>query len=629
MPHAAVPWRAMARARTRAKRSFALLIALCILLLLLQLNQWLPGVWKGGGEGGFRSGGDMGLMNPERGRDQGTPSETPGDTGRVEAPTEPPKDWPPRAGLRIQVRAPDGSPDGSWRLGVGGRGSERHEGEAGGTAVRDKRMFNEGFRVRAGQDVLRHRHGLDVPATHYVVHRPSGAVPRVQRPAPVKVEVVDPASGEPIAGAQVSWLSGGLSLSATTDARGKAQVKGEGDAPFQVRVQKEGRVDRTGLWVRPRKAGGERIELPVSVRKRLTFRWPDRRKATITRAAVYGADGSLLVPPGERTPGSTFSFDIAEHEIDGATLAIRASATDVEGYRVSMPLRGVGAEMVLPVPRTLRVVARDVRGEPMAGAEVVVSYECLEGNTAAPLKPFRGRTNRAGEVRVSLPPGHGCYVTVQRGSYGPATRRIAAVDGGSDLEVVLTQGLSVPVLITSADKTRNTMGVRVVRGWASAKGVRIAQSREQPQAFAQQALRVGPFPPGPVELYAGAHGHAWQARIVDAAPAMGAVQIQLARGYPLMFVVEDAFGVPIAGASIEVSATGDGDPIVLPPDTLGWQTDAQGRAGIPGPNGVSGTEVPDGTYEARVSAPGYGTQVIRGLRPSYGLHFVTLLEAAK
>ena len=617
----------MARARTRVKRSFYLLIMLVILLLLLQLNQWLPGVWKGGGEGGFRAGGDMGLLDPRTGAPEGADTDVPEDPSGIEAPTELPKNWPPREGLLIQVRAPDGSADGSWRLGVGGRGSERHEGEAGGAKVRDKRLFAEGFRVRSGDDLIRHRNGLDVPASHYVVHMPAGTAPRVRRQAPVEVEVVDPSTGEPIEGAQVGWSRGGLDVSARTDAAGKAMVEPESGEPFQVRITKEDRIEQSGVWLRPRQGATERVELAAAVRKRLTFRWPDRREAMVTRVAVYSGEGRLLVPPGERVPGSTFVFDIAEHEIDGASVAIRASGTDVEGYRVSMPLRGVGSEMLLPVPRTLRIVARDVRGEPMADADVVVSFECLEGSAAAPLKPFRGRTNRSGEARVSLPPGHGCYVTVQRGTFGPATRRIAAVDGGNDLELVLTEGIMVPVKVAPASE--GEARTRVVRGWASAKGVRVAQTVRQGPDETGKDLTIGPFPPGAVELYAGARGHAWKARIVEAAPAMGTVTIPLQRGRPLMFVVEDAYGVPIAGATIELSATGDGEPLVLPPDAMGWRTDAKGRAGVPGPRGVSGTELPSGAYEARVSAPGYQPQVLRGLRPSYGLHFVTLLPETK
>lgn len=614
----------MARVRTRVQRSFYLLIALCILMLLLQLNTLLPGVWKGGGEGGFRAGGDFGLLDPTRGTPDGAPTPDAADAGAIEPPTEPPDDWPPRDGLVVQVIGPDGDLREGWRLGVGGSGGQR-AADDGSLTVRDKRIHGEGFRVRDGRTTLRHRHGLDVPATRYVVHVPRGEVPSPRRADPVEVQVVDPASGEPVPGARIGWTAGGQARDATTDAEGKARVQGEGVDPFPVRVTKEGRIEQADVIVRPQRRGATRIPLAVATPRAITFRWTDRRPAAVTRVLVYSDDRRLLADArGARgTASSEIRFTLPEHELDGAHMAVLASGTDVDGYRVSMPLRGVGAEVLLPNPRTLRIVARDVQGRPVADASVVVATEWGEDDETAPLAPFRTRTNRQGEARVSVAPGQGVHVTVQKDRLGPATRRLSAVDGSDTLELVLDDGVMIPVRVRPAGGEGL---LRSLEARASVNGVRVRQGRlvlrDHP---VDEVAYIGPFPPGPVELYVGAHGHAWSARILDAKPAMATVDVPLEKAYPLMVVVEDAFGVAIEGATIELTVVDGGEPLVVSPTAYGLVTDARGRAGLPNESGISGSELPDRVYEARISAPGYGPQVIRRLRPGGALHFVTLL----
>ena len=633
----------MARARTRVKRSFYLLVALCILFLLLQLGEWLPGTWKGGGQGGFRAGGEMGLLDPRRGETAVDPTNAPQDPGTVEAPSAPPRDWPPKDGLLVQVVGPDGAPRTDWRLGIGGGEAENHAPDDGSVKLRDERVFTEGFRVRAGGALLRHRLGLDVPATRYVVHVPAGEVPRRRRPGPVEVEIVDPATGEPVPGARVSWheLPDGAGVAerriTTADAQGKARIPDVADGqPFPVTVdgpehsQGDGRLRAESVWLRPRERGTTRIELPERVVKRFRVRWADRREAVVTRAGVYAADGRLLwlVSFGNRAPSPDVELELPAHELEGAHLLLRVSHQGAERYETSVPLHEVGAggtsEVVLPEPRHLRVLARDVQGEPVADATVEVTLERGEAEEGAPLPATRARTNRGGEAVVALPPGYGCRVVVQRGSLGPATRRFSPADGSDTLEVVLTEGIMIPVRARPAGGAGL---LRLLEGRADVRGVRVDQrllvKREQSE---DEPALLGPFPPGPVELFVAARAHAWAARVVDARPAMAAVDVPLARAHPLMFVVEDPFGVPIQGATIELTRTDGDEPLVLPPSAFGLRTDKRGRAGLPTQSGISGNEIPAGTYEARVAAPGYAPQTIRGLRPGGALHFVTLLR---
>lgn len=612
------------RATTRVKRSFILLLALFILFLLLQLNQWLPGVWKGGGEGGFRAGGEMGVLDPSRGTAEEARTEDPGDPAAVEAPTEPPKDWPPRRGLLVQVLGADGEPREDWRLGVGSRGGESHAPDDAQLTLRDRRVFSEGFRVRVGGSLLRHRHGLDVPATAYVVHLPPGEAPRARRPADVDVEVVDPATGEPIPDATLTWMGTTGARTTKTDAAGKARVSGEDGEPFPVRLAKQGHVARDGVWVRPRAAGSARVELARETAMRVSFRWADRRPAVVTRLRVHAADGRLLadVRGTGGSPATELAFVVPADEVEDAQMTIRLAGTHIDGYTARMPLKDVGDEVLVPDPRTVRVVARDVHGEPVADAEVVVVSDCGEAGEVAPLPRLRTRTNRQGEARISLAPDQGCHIIVQRGPLGPAARRLAAVDGSDVLELVLTDGVMIPV----ATQTVGDAAVpRLLRARADVNGVRVEQSRlVGPEEGADST--VGPFPAGAVELYAGARGHAWAARVVEAQAAMGTVGVALERSHPLRLVVEDAFGVPIEGAVVELSAT-RGEPLVLPPDARDLRTDARGIAGPPVGGGIADVELPDRIYEARISAPGYAPQTVRGLRPGGALHFVTLLPA--
>ncbi|MDA1194013.1 MAG: hypothetical protein O2894_02410 [Planctomycetota bacterium] len=593
----------MPRARTRIRRTLLLCLALLLLAFLLELNRWLPGAWPGGGSGGFRTGGMMGLVDGPA--TAPLPAPTRLDPARVDPPSEPPTDWPPRLGVLVEIRGPEGNASTGWRLGVGSGGVEEAL-IAAEPRVRDRDALALGLRVRHAGQLVRHRLGFGQPASRWVIHLPEGSVPADRQPGAVRVRVRDPATGEPLAGVRVAWTAHGMSADADTDAEGVAEVLGEDDEPFTVRITQVGRVEAPAVWVRPRDPRPVDVALPVRHETTVQVRWHDGRPAILARARLVDPQGREVGTA--RVEGDHVTLALAADDVRGAQLLLEPTRADVEGLRLAVPVRDLDAILTLPQLRTVRIVARDVRGEPIQNAEVLVRLDTGEGGLGRALRPWRTRTNLHGEAHASLAPDQACEIVVQRADVGPAARRLSAVDGSDHLEFVLTPGVFVPLALSG-----NQTGAEAFAR-STVEGIEVS-AHATPRGG---GLDVGPLPAGPIEVFAHARGMAWTGAVVDARPAMGTVKLELERGWPLRLVVSDAYGVPLEHADVEVTVT-EGEPATVQPARSEIRTDAQGQVAV--------QDLPDRIYEVRIQREGYTPARLRGLRPGAAVHFVTLLRA--
>jgi hypothetical protein len=617
-PRLRVRWRRMANLRTRARRTGLLLLALVALFLLLELDQWLPGAWSGGG--GFLRPGGSGRREPAAEVPDATPAPAPSDPTAVTPPRTRPPATPAREGPVVEVRGPDGQDVTDWRAGTGDLGPEDVVPLQGGSApLRDARVREEGLRVRHAGRVVRHRHGLARGPARWVVHLPAGTPPRRRQPAGVHVLVRDPRDGSPVPGARVRWRSQGADHGIATDARGEAVVPpGPDGDPLEVHVQAPGRVPAE-TWASPRDGRPLRLDLPRLRRVTATFQWGDHRPCTFLRAEVRAADGRLLARAGgEGTAvGPEVSLEVPEDEMDGARLRLAPRGENVSGLRFDLPLAGLGAKVTLPAWRTVTLRVKDVQGRPVDRAQVLVTSDPGEGEGGPPQRPWRGMTNRAGELRFALPAGTDCDVLVIKGRLGPAARRLGSWDGSDVLDLVLAEGVLVPVRVLAPDGT--PVAGAAVAGRGVVEGVRVEHGGLL-RTDADGRVSVGPFAPGPVELWAHLPAGAWVGALAQARPAMGTVRLRPEPGRALRLVVEDPFGAPLQGVRVDVTVTAGGPPLAAAPaEGTTARTDAQGGAVL--------AWLPDRVYELILQKAGYRTQRVPGLRPDGALHLLTLLRA--
>ena len=609
----------MARVRSRIQRTLLLVVALLLLLLLLELDRWLPGTWTGGSGGGFRAAGQAGLADLRRPAPDATPpAEERADPATVIPPDAPPPDWPPRDGVLIEVRGPDGDAATGWRLGTGDGGPEDGTPDAAGrTLQHDRGLVEAGFRVRREGRVLRHRFGTRAPASRWIVHLPDGAPPEQRQPATTRLAVRDAQSGRPIPQVLALWQTGPAPQHARTDEDGIVEIPPTpGGTPVQVTLRAPDHIGET-VWIAPRDPQAPVASLAPRHTLRTTLRWADGTPARFSRIEVRAGDGTLLAsrrPAEAGVLGPQIELDIPATARADARLYLRPLRAGDEGLRIDLPVADLAAEQVLPETRTVLVHVRGVDGQPLDRAQVLVEPQA--GEAGGPESaPWRVMTNTAGEARVTTQAGQGMALLVTRGRLGPAGRRLGGFDGSDGIDLVLAEGVQVPVQVVDAAGKPIAGATLAARG--AVEGVRVEQGTAV-LTDAEGRGSVGPLAEGEVELYATAPGRAWASAVAEARHAMGTVRMQLEPAGRLRVVVADSFGVPLEGARVDLTVASGGATLAAPPGTHGQQTDAEGQASLDG--------LPDRRYDLTVTAPGFGPRVLRGLVPGEAVHFVTLLK---
>ncbi|MDJ0521533.1 MAG: carboxypeptidase-like regulatory domain-containing protein [Planctomycetota bacterium] len=608
----------MARARTRAKRTVYLLLALAILLLLLELNRWLPGTWPGGGGGGFRSAGTAGVEDTERsGERDAPPTDEQEDPGAVTPPDTPPPAWPPKRGVVVEVRGPDGELAEGWRLGVGDGGAEGRQPDAEGTLrIRDKQVFAQGFRIRSAAGVLRHREGTDARVARWSIHLPAGKLPATARRPRVPVRVVDATTGKPIEGAQVDFEVGGMDATQTTDARGVAMVRVLDANPVEVRVRKEGLVTTEAL-LSPREAGTPEIAIDEAIELEVAYA---PSPSSVLKAHLLDAEGNTLaegkVSVRGAGTGQRATFQTGKRSLEGAWLETTVG-TPRGTFTFRRPATDATRALDVPDAKEIAVQVREVSGRVVPNARVRVEMDTYDG----PGAEDEPRTNAGamltsaadGTLSFVVPAGARTRLLVDVPNAAPMARTLTPVDGTDTLEFTADEGVRIPVLVRDADG-RPLVGARVLAR-TSIEGMRLVR---ETVTDAQGRARLGTFAPGSVEVFAQAKGHAAVAQVADAASAMGTVELQLARGYPLRVVIEDPFGRALQDVDVEITPSGGGAPLVVMPSGAAHVTDKDGVCALPA--------VPDGRYDVTLTKPGYETQKLRKVRPGAVTYYGTLVK---
>jgi len=605
----------MARLRTRAKRSFLLAVAIAFLALLLEMNRFIPGTWRGGDGGGMRFSSELGPRSdgdaPER--EEPNASEHP---EAVVPPEETPTDWPPKMGMWIELRGPRGDLQTDWWLGVGAGGDESgRPDDDGSLRMRDSRLHEEGFRIRTKAGLVRHRQGVNDPAGRWAVYLPEVPLPRQRHPGAVTMAVVDAATGKPIPDARVTWRTDDAEWQeAEADASGVASVgAARPGGPFQVFVTALGHAPKN-TWVGPRDPRAVPVALDRLVGVKLRVVGDGSETPAVRDGFVLAADGRELA----HFKGDTPTLTLRESETRDAWLELHV-VVDPERRVIFTFRRRLDPErptVRVPESRILEVSVRNPHGAPVSKARVsaIFGAEADAHTEGEPVRtPDEISTGADGRALVAVPARSAFTLLIEPPAGAPIARRYSAGDGNAPLEVITQAGLVVPVLVRGASGGP-LAGVRVVAR-ASLGDLRVLRrATTGPDGRAG----VGPLGEGPVEIFAGAPGHAWSAAVEIASGAMGTVELRLRRGHPLSLVVEDAFGLPLAGVGVEVSPADGGRPLTAQPDGRAWRTDVRGRLTVP--------DLPLRSYDVTLTLPEYGVEKLRKVKPGSVTYFGTLVR---
>ena len=291
--------------------------------------------------------------------------------------------------------------------------------------------------------------------------------------------------------------------------------------------------------------------------------------------------------------------------------------------RIEFPFRtrlspGVTA-ITVPAHRVLPVSVRDPQGRPVADAIVRATYRTTASASGEdePVGRARSvRTDARGRAHVAVPVMSSYDVVIEPPNGAPLVRRFPRGDGTAPFQVVTQPGVFVPIRVVGPGGAALAKAQVVARAsMAETRITRTATTDDRGRAA------LGPFPEGPLEIFAKADGHAWAGRVETAVGAMGTVTLTCPIGYDLRIVVADPFGLPLEGVRAEVTAGDGGRPLVTSPLPEAWHTDAQGILHIPG--------LPNRTYDVTLTREGYGVEKLRGLQPGATTSFATLVRTPR
>lgn len=593
--------------RVNVKRLLLVVLLALVLGLLLEMNRWLPGGWPGGGgSGGFRE--LKAAASPGAGSEGLT------------APLEPSPTWRPEQGVTLEVLGPEGAPAEGFRAAVGA--DTAFDGpERGGRSLRlpGRDVFEQGVRVMHQGAQVRHVPPAGLPPTPlWRVFLPRGRPELLRSAQPLTVRVLDAVTGAPVPTATVYGPVALQGLAA--DAQGQAVLTGLKDRAA-LRVTAPGYYDALPV-AHPGAAGPHEVRL--SPRQRVALRFvdgPDGAAATVSQVEVRDAQDRVLWRSAGPAPGAAPpQVERAEVEVPGDRVAGARLLVEAPGRpRTEVPLPPEGGAVALaPLGRRVEVLLRDAQGRPVPARRATLRYDAdgpVPGTESAGVE--RSLEPAADGTLVALVPARGeATLLVESAEHAPVVVRVGPGDSAGPREATVERGLRVPVQVL--DARGRPVREAEVRAAAVVRGLRV---EVQGRTDAEGLARVGPLPPGPVELFARAAGRAWNGTTTEAAAAMGTVELRLFPGAALRLVVESATGAPLEGVSVVLSPADDGPPDVRPPEAAPGRTDREGLLVV--------EDLPARAYRARLTLPGHGDEVLHDLRPGAVTYFATLLPTPR
>ncbi len=612
------------RPRMRVRRTLFFLMALVLLFFLLQLNQWLPGVWSGGGGSGFLKTKQEQTNTPHTDApERNTPPER--DPTEADTPKDPPSTMPPPEGVEVEVLTAKGDMGTDWQVSPGSHSTPSHTPDTKGRA-RLKSLIG-GLGIRKKGQFLRHGQVGQIPVHRLSFRLPPTPAGMTRRPQARTVRVVDAASGDTIAGVPIA-IDAALTANRTFKLAGKTGEDGTLVVPARndlVRI-------RVGP---PTEAAADAARV---ITRMMTLRVPETLVVRLPRSDVAPVIFDTSADTG------TLTWEIATQERKGpwrvvvrgsgdkvdrvlgdlpsgnvnTMLRARMTRKDGSSYTFEQSIETLPAKVVVPKPRDAHVVVSDADGKPIAGATVTVNIHSQAAE--AGLRPLRNtaKSNAKGEAVVPISGNGRNSVFVQSGDHSPMR---VNVDSFEDAQRI-TLKRDKPFAVHVASRMGQPVARAHVTVHISHRGERITvRSLTNDRGQASWTS----LPTGPAEVEIRAPGYAMALEAADRS-SKTPMSVTLLRGYPLHVAVNDPYGVPLAGVNIDVSRSEGGRPVLLKPastgdslfgdeprsstDTMGW---------------FVSRDLADRPMTIRLSKEGYRSQTIEGVRPGAVAHFVTLV----
>ena len=257
-------------------------------------------------------------------------------------------------------------------------------------------------------------------------------------------------------------------------------------------------------------------------------------------------------------------------------------------------------------------------GKPVPGARVTARWSPQAVAEAAEGTVESSRLADAqGLAALALPDDRPADVLVEADGLAPVGFRLPPATSLVRRDVSLARGVSVAVLVRGPDG-KPVAGAEVLVLAAAGSGT----TRRAATTDADGRAAAPPVAEGRVEVFAHAPGFAWASVTARASRRMEAVTLALERGAPLRLVVEDPWGVPLAGVRVHSQPRAEADagvPAASPPDEKPWVTNDDGILLVP--------EAPDRPLDLHLSKPGFRDEVVPRVRPGPATWFATLVPA--
>jgi len=442
-------------------------------------------------------------------------------------------------------------------------------------------------------------------------------------PAPLIVKVTD-AGGFPAAGVSVSWsaTNGTIPQSTTTDAQGQTSASltlGSAVGPATAVASIPTGTTRSATFSATATSGGAGTIVAVSgggqqdtVRAPLAAPFVVRVNDSFGNA-VSGVTVSWTRTVGTGTPatatattnasgqaslsytlGATAGQETVRASAAGVATSVTFTATAIPGHPANIAIvsgNGQTAQVGQALQAPLVVKVTDAGGNPVAG--VGVSWSATNGTIAqSTTTDAQGQTSASltlGSVAgpatavASIPTGTTRSVTFTATATVGGVGSIVVVSGNSQRDTV-RRALALPFVVRVADSFGNALsGVTV--SWTRTAGtgtLGAATSTTNASGQASVSYTLGATP-GQETVTASAAGVATPATFTATAIAAGPANIAIVSGNgqtgpigqglaaPLVVTVTDAGGFPVAGVSVNWSATNG----TIAQSTT---TDAQGQA---------------------------------------------------
>ena len=601
-----------------------LLMALVLLFFLLQLNQWLPGVWSGGGGSGF-----LETKQPQTdfahtdAPERNTPLER--DPTEAETPKDAPGMMPPPGGVEVEVRTAAGDMGSDWQVTTGSRGGSLHTPDIRGRARLSS--LAGGLGVRNKGHFLRHGQVGQIPVQRLSFRLPPTKLGLTRGPRARTIRVVDADTGDAIGGVPIA-------IDAALEAKEQFQPVGKtgNDGTLLVPAQS----DLVRIRVGP--PTNEPSDAARVVTQMMTLRVHEPWIVRLPRAGA----GPLTIEKGDEV--GTVTWELALKEAQGPWRVVaRGTENEVDAYMGNVPRGDVTAllrarvkregdtsymlekavsrlpaTVAIAKPRSARVTVVDSEASPVANATVRVSVHTrAEEEGVKPLTSTARSDARGEAVLPVLGSGRVTILVLARGA-SPSFVPEANLDEPQTVAISKGEPFSVQV----KGKGGGAIPRAHVSLHLSNRGERItvrSLTSEDGQA------RWPSLPSGPVEVEVDAPGYATSLHASDRALSTP-LEVAMTRGYPLYIAVNDPYGVPLAGVHVDVSAAKGGRPILLKRATTADSLFGdEPRTSTDSMGWFVARDVVDQPMTLRLSKEGFAAQTIEGVRPGAVAHFVTLV----